>query len=307
MTHHLLARQTIRLLAACALGSGLLAAAAPAALAAPARSASRSALASPAKATRQATGFIRLAHLSPNAPAVDVYLYSIGNSNAMLVLHHVTYGTVSPYQAVAAGSYTVAMRAAGKPSSSPPVLSTAVRVVAGHAYTVAGLGPAAGLRLQVLDDQLTTPPGRSLVRIIQASLKDHRLTVTAGGRTLTSNLAFGSVTSYVSVPAGTWKVTATGTTTASKSITLSADTTHTLVLLDDPGRLVIDPLTDAAGSNLMPSGSPGTGFGGMAPRPGSSPLPWVAAMALGALVAAAGTLGLRRRRHSWPVGGSHAR
>ena len=99
------------------------------------------------------------------------------------MLHHVTYhGTVSPYQAVAAGSYTVAMRAAGKPSSSPPVLSTVVRVVAGHAYTVAGLGPAAGLRLQVLDDQLITPPGRSLVRVIQASLKDHRPTSsTAGG------------------------------------------------------------------------------------------------------------------------------
>src|SRR5487761_46749 len=295
MTHQPPARRIVRLLAAFALVAGWLAAAVPAAMA------------SPAAATRQATGYLRLAHLSPNTPAVDVYLYSVGNSSAMVVVHHVSYGTVSAYQPVPAGDYTVAMRAAGKSSSSPPVLSTTVRILAGHAYTVAGLGPAAGLRLQVLDDQLTTPPGRSLVRIIQASLKDHRLTVTAGGRTLTSNLAFGSVTSYVSVPAGTWKVTATGTTTASKSITLSADTTHTLVLLDDPGRLVIDPLTDAAGSNLMPSGSPGTGFGGMAPRPGSSPLPWVAAMALGALVAAAGTLGLRRRRHSWPVGGSHAR
>src|SRR5487761_749146 len=295
MTHQPPARRIVRLLAAFALVAGWLAAAVPAAMA------------SPAAATRQATGYLRLAHLSPNTPAVDVYLYSVCNSSAMVVVHHESYGTVSAYQPVPAGDYTVAMRAAGKSSSSPPVLSTTVRILAGHAYTVAGLGPAAGLRLQVLDDSLTTPPGRSLVRVIQASLKEHMVTVTAGGQTLTKNLAFGSVTSYVSVPAGTWKVTATGTTTASKSITLSADTTHTLVLLDDPGRLVIDPLTDAAGSNLMPSGSPGTGFGGMAPRPGTSPLPWVAAKALGALVAAAGTLGLRRRRHSWPVGGSHAR
>ena len=42
-------------------------------------------------------GWIRLAHLSPNTPAVDVYLYSYGTPNAEIVLHHVSYGTVSPY------------------------------------------------------------------------------------------------------------------------------------------------------------------------------------------------------------------
>jgi len=264
------------------------------------------AMASPA--AHQATGFLRLAHLSPNTPAVDVYLYSIGNSNAMAVVHHVSYGTVSAYQPIPSGDYTVAMRVAGKPSGSPPVLSTTVRIQAGHAYTVAGLGPAAGLQLQVLDDTLTAPPGQSLVRVIQASLKEHKVTVTAGGRTLTQNLAFGSATSYVAVPAGTWNVKATGgTMSTSKSVTLAANTTHTIVVLDDPGRLAIDPLTDAAGSNLMPAGAPGTGLGGMAPRPGSSPLPWVAAIALGALVATGGTLGLRRRSHPRPAARPHAR
>lgn len=284
-----------RLLAASALLVGWLAAAAPAALAAP--------------ASHQATGYLRLAHLSPNTPAVDVYLYSVGNSSAMIVVHHVSYGTVSTYQPVPAGDYTVAMRAAGKASSSPPVLSTTVHIQAGHAYTVAGMGPAAGLRLQVLDDALSTPAGDSLVRVIQASLQEHKVTVTAGGRTLISNLTFGSVTSYVPVPAGTWNIKAAGgTMSAAKNVSLAANTTHTIVVLDDPGHLTIDPLTDAAGSNLMPAGSPGTGFGGMAPRPGSSPLPWAAVIGLGALVATGGTLGLRRRRrHPWRATGSHAR
>ena len=49
------------------------------------------------------TGWIRLAHLSPNTPAVDVYLYSYGDSTAQIVLHHVAYGTVSPYEQVPAG------------------------------------------------------------------------------------------------------------------------------------------------------------------------------------------------------------
>ena len=98
----------------------------------------------------------------------------------MIVLDHVAYGTVSPYEKVPSGAYTVAMRLAGKPASSAPVLSTTVHITPGNAYTVAGLGRAAGLRLAVLHDQLTTPTGKSLVRVIQASLRDHRVTVTAG-------------------------------------------------------------------------------------------------------------------------------
>src|SRR3984957_863629 len=117
------------------------------------------AAAAPASAA-DSVGWLRLAHLSPNTPAVDVYLYSFGKPSAQIVLHHVAYGTVSPFEQVPAGDYTVAMRAAGAKPSSKPVLSTAVDVAAGHAYTVAGLGPESGLRLQVLDDQLTTPTGR---------------------------------------------------------------------------------------------------------------------------------------------------
>src|SRR6516225_7868677 len=136
------------------------------------------------------TGWIRLAHLSPNTPAVDVYLYSFGNSNAMIVLHHVAYGTVSPYESVQAGDYSVAMRAAGASAASQPVLSTSVTIATGHAYTVAGMGPESGLRLQVLQDDLTTPSGQSLVRVIQASLKQQVVTVTVGSATLASGLKF---------------------------------------------------------------------------------------------------------------------
>src|SRR5260370_40730783 len=53
-------------------------------------------------------GYLRLAHLSPNTPAVDVYLYSLGSPNPMRALHHLGYGDVSAYQSVASGEYTVA-------------------------------------------------------------------------------------------------------------------------------------------------------------------------------------------------------
>ncbi len=247
-----------------------------------------------------AKGWIRLAHLSPNTPAVDVYLYSFGDSSAELVLHHVAYGTWSPYEQVAVGEYTVAMRAAGATATSKPVLSTSVDVAAGHAYTVAGVGPESGIRLQVLDDTLTTPSGKSLVRVIQASLKESTVTVSYAGKPVASDLAFAKVSSYQAVApeTATVRVSSAGST-ATESVTLAAGTVHTLVVLDGAKGLEIDNLTDAAGSTVDPAGGAATGFGGTAPRV-PSPLPWVLVIVAGGLLlAAAGGLlsrgGLRYR------------
>src|SRR4029077_6905121 len=98
------------------------------------------------------TGWVRCAHLSPNTPAVDVYMYSFGDPKAMVVLKHVSYGAVSEYMKVKAGESTPPTRPAAAAASTKPVLSANIMVHAGHAYTVAGMGPAKGLRLQVLDD-----------------------------------------------------------------------------------------------------------------------------------------------------------
>src|SRR6266516_1586832 len=184
----------------------------------------------------------------------------------MLVLKHVAYGTVSPFEKVASGEYTVAMRGAGAKPGSPPVLSPTVTIVPGGAYTVAGLGPASGLRLQVLRDRLTTPKGESLVRVIQASLRDHKVTVTAGSQVLARQLAFGNVTSYAAARPGTWQVHVSGAAgMATKAVTLTAGTIHTLVVLDGTGgSLMIDNLKDAAGSAVMPRGGAATGLGGTA-------------------------------------------
>ena len=255
--------------------------------------------ASAATAHHSNTGWIRLAHLSPNTPPVDVYLYSFGNSQAMIVLHHVAYGTVSPYEKVNAGEYTVAMRGAGAAPSSQPVLSTSVQITAGGAFTVAGMGPAKGLRLQVLRDRLTTPPDKSLVRVIQASLRDHKVTVTAGPQVLARQLAFGNVTSYATARPGTWTVHVSGAAgMATKPVSLSAGTIHTLVVLDGAGgSLMIDNLLDAAGSGIAPQGGAATGLGGTAPAPSPSPAPWAAAAVAGALCTAAAAYWLRRARH----------
>jgi hypothetical protein len=266
-----------------ALASGVVAASAPAASAAP---------------SSTGTGWIRLAHLSPNTAPVDVYLYSFGNSHAMIVLHHVGYGAVSPYEKVAAGEYTVAMRGAGAKPSSPPVLSASVHIAPGGAYTVAGMGPKAGLRLQILQDKLTTPAGKALVRVIQASLRHSKITIMAGGKTLARDLPFAQVTSYVTTSPGTYRVHAAGMgAMGARNVSVAAGTIYTLVVLDTSGNgLQIDPLEDAAGSTVMPQGGAATGLGGTAPAPAPSPALWVSLVAAGTLLTTAGVSRMRKVR-----------
>jgi hypothetical protein len=243
------------------------------------------------------TGWVRCAHLSPNTAPVDIYLYSFGDPKAMDVLRHVPYGEVGMYMKMAAGEYTAAIRPAGAPASTSPVLSSTLMVQAGRAYTVAAMGPANGVRLQALNDRLTAPHGKSLVRVIQASLKEHRVTVRAGSTTLASNLAFSSITPYGTGQPGRWMLHAAGgSETWSGRVNLTAGSIHTLVVLDSPSGLKVTNLMDAAGSAMMPHGGVDTGLGGTVPSPAPSPAPWLAGLAGGLLVAAAAAIRLRRSR-----------
>jgi hypothetical protein len=260
--------------------------------------ASAAAAASGAPAAMQ-DGWVRCAHLSPDSPAMDIYMYPFGEPGHPMVLRHVSYGGVSEYMAVSPGRYSVAMRAAGAPASSPPVLATSFMVSSRTAYTVAGVGPNPGLREEVLKDQMTPPMGKALVRVIQASLKQNSVTVSYGPDVLARHLSLGSATSYMAVSPGTRTVqfTAPGEQTA-KRVKLRPDSVHTIVVLDSSSGLKVDALTDAVGSEMMPMGGVNTGFGGTAPRQPSDPAPWLLLIAAGTPLAVAGFLGLRRSRRA---------
>ncbi|GAA4624688.1 hypothetical protein GCM10023196_025830 [Actinoallomurus vinaceus] len=211
-------------------------------------------------------GYLRLAHLSPDTPAVDVYLYEEGRTTPRLVLKHVGYGDLSPYQRLSGGAYTVAMRPADAAASSPPVLSARVRVRAREAYTVAGLGPYKGITLRVLDDALAVPPGRSALRVIEASLKRPAVTVTADDRPLADGLRFPAVTAYRPMRAGTTTVrVASGSgTPLTARLSLRPGSIHTLVVLDGPSAPRLLDLRDATAPRRTPRGSVETGLGGLA-------------------------------------------
>ena len=248
-----------------------------------------------ASSTSAPVGWVRLAHLSPNTPPVDVYLYPYGSSAAHLVLDHVAYGDASPYESLAPGIYVVAMRAAGASATTNPVISTDIDVAAGKAYTVAGLGPASGLTLRVLDDQLDAPTGRSGVRVIEASLHDPEVTIEAASDTLASSLRFPMVTDYTDIAPGRETVSVHATSGSSDSeFDFAPNDSYTLAVIDSAkGTPTVLDLTDSATSSIVPKGGVATGFGGTAGRP--NVLTEAAEWGVLVLIGAGGTLYAARR------------
>lgn len=251
----------------------------------------------PAAAAAAATSYVRLAHLSPDTPQVDVWLTSFRGGSFSKVLRGVGYGALSPYERVAPGRYTISMRKPGAASDSPPLLSTNVSVKAGHSYTVAGVGPNKSVGLRVLDDDVSRPsPGKARLRVVQAASVAPRVDVsTTSGLRIATGAKFPSTTPYVEVPAQRWTLRvdpAGGGAGIEQSVDVTAGSIFTALVLDAKGgkglQLVVRK--DAAGANRMPAGSVAAGQGGAAERTGRPALPvWTLAalmLALGLGVAA---------------------
>ncbi len=251
-------------------------------------------------------GFLRLAHLSPDTPAVDVYVDSVADPDAGIVLEGVGYGTVSEYQDVPAGTYTVAMRTAGAGADTPAVLSTTVDIAAGSARTVAGLGYFAALGLKVLDDDLTPPPaGSARMRVVAAAPSAGALDVSlTGGESVASGVEFAAATNYLEVPGGSTslRVTPQGAAATDLPLDLAAGSVYSVLVLDAPeGGLKLMPLLDAAGTGAMPVGGVAAGAGGSVDDVPAGP--WAAVLGVAVLAAAGLLVSLRRRpagrpRHS---------
>jgi hypothetical protein len=241
-------------------------------------------------------GYLRLAHLSPDTPKVDVYVASFGNEDDPTVLRSVGYGAFSPYQQVPAGSYTIAMRLEGAPANEPPVLSTTIRLEAHTAATVVGMGEQANLELVTLTDGMELPEdGKTKVRVIQAAMSVSAVdSVEVAGSEIATDLAFTEFTDYGMVTAGAATVTATaGTDTAEESVDLVAGGTYTVVVRDLASGIGVLPIQDFGAANSIPTGGVEAGLGGSAPDRFADSLGLIA-LALG-VVGLAGLAVTRRR------------
>ena len=198
---------------------------------------------------------------------MDVYLYSSGASSPQFVQQGVAYGTILPYRAVSPGDYSVKMRTAGSSASSNPVWSVSLTVKAGGTYTVVPLRASAQQgQLKVIDNNLTTPKGKSFVRVIQAAVNQQQVTfhcscAPGDPGNITTDAAPGTVSPQAPIPSGTWTMSATGPSAkTSLPVTLTAGTVHTEIVIDAPGGgIQIVNLTDAAGARQAPTGGASAG------------------------------------------------
>jgi hypothetical protein len=253
--------------------------------------------ASPAAAAGD--GYVRLAHLSPDTPAVDVYLKSESGAVKEQTFPGVAYGAMSQYLRLPAGTYSVAMRKAGADPSTKAVLTTQVTVEDGGAYTVAGVGRYADLGLRVLRDDLKLPdPDESKVRIIQASVRAPVLDVDVNnGPMIADGVQFATTTDYREVKPGRWTVKVQpsgGGQSSTLPCTLGAGSVYSLLVLDAKGGgLKTELHIDAGRQGTVPQGGVATGDGGTQP---ASPMPMALLIAGIAAVLTGGLVFAIRRR-----------
>jgi len=161
--------------------------------------------------TPSGSGNVRVAHLSPNAPNVDVYV------DGSAVLEDVPFGAVSDYLEVPAGDREVEITAAGDPDTS--VFSGTLTIAADTDYTVAAVGEIGDGADQafeplVLQDDTSDPGGDTArVRLVHASPDAPAVDVTlaSSGDALFDGVAFGE-TGTVEVPAGDYTLQVRGDT-----------------------------------------------------------------------------------------------
>jgi len=132
---------------------------------------------------------VRVAHFSPDASYVDVYMVSL---NRKQVFPNVFYKSVSAYWAVAAGPFTYEVRAAGAAPQSEPVIQVKGTLAAGGSYTVAAVGRRDQLQgLLLRDDLAPSAPGKAKLRFLDAAFDLPAVDIAvAGGPLLTSRLAY---------------------------------------------------------------------------------------------------------------------
>ncbi len=215
------------------------------------------------------SGWLRIAHLSPDTKSVDVRVTALRGGASVYELDSVKYGAVSSYKAMPAGVYTIAMVPAGSKSTANPMLSASVLVADGKASTVAAYGPNKNLKLKVFTDDLSTPAaGQARIRLIQASVRTPSIDVkTASGISIAENAKSGTATGYAGVAAGPWDLTLTGKNVKSiNPVSLANGSVTTLLVLDTTGGgITVRQIVDSATVGAVPIGGVQTGGGFLAP------------------------------------------
>ena len=142
---------------------------------------------------------VRVAHLSPDAPAVDVWV------DEGVVLSDVPYKTISGYLELPSGSHRIQVTPAGE--TSPVVIDATVEFDSDTAYTVAATGFLGKDDLQplVLTDDRFTALETAKIRVVHTSPDAPAVDIGPNdGSVVFGDLYFRDSSMYAQLPAGSY-------------------------------------------------------------------------------------------------------
>ncbi len=169
-------------------------------------------------AAQSGTAKLRIAHFSPDAPAIDVYFD--GNKR----LTNVLYEKHSNYLELPSGAHKIEIRATGSAADVPAVVSADADLAANGAYTLAAIGKLAAITGKLYTDDTSAPPaGKVKLRVMHDAPDLAAVDVVVkNGQELAAKLAFPDASPYLTLDPGKYdvEVRPTGSTTASLASTV---------------------------------------------------------------------------------------
>lgn len=213
----------------------------------------------PAQAADNA--FVRVVHAAPAAENVDVYV----DDGAQPLLSGFTFGTVTDYVPLAAGSHKIQVVPAGQ-GKDKAVITQTVEVQAGKYYTAAAIGDAStSPALVAFADDNSVTADKAKVRVYHLSSDAGAVSVATGGNTVINQLSFKEASDYLTVPPGsyTFQVTLLDKNNQQQSLDATLDankvtSVFAVGLVGGQGATAFKFVPKVAEG--VPTGMPSTGF-----------------------------------------------
>jgi hypothetical protein len=192
---------------------------------------------------------VRVGHFSPDAPAVDVY------ANGSAILKDVTFGQLSDYLPVPAGTYTIEVVAAGADPAAGAVIGPVdLDFAAGTMTTVAATNSLDNIEAQVLIDEPMPQEGVAQVRVVHFSADAPAVDIALqGGDVVVPDLAYPNPTDYLALDPGEYdlEIRRAGTTDVAFDIpplTVDGGTSYSVFAIGSltDGSFTVLPAVDAS-------------------------------------------------------------
>jgi hypothetical protein len=146
------------------------------------------------------TAWVKVAHLSPDAPNVDVWV------DGQVAFTNIAFEELTDYAPLPFGPRLIQVEPTGSMGAGPFVISATVDLSAGTDYTIAAVGELASIEPLVLEDDNTIPAkGMSHIRFVHASPDAPAVDITlTDGTVLFGDYEFKESSPYLPVSAGTY-------------------------------------------------------------------------------------------------------